>query len=250
MILNGRERNSSRSCIPRTSGDDPQDIARVLRISEYSPHERGWSLVIVILVQFVLVFPAQAGMILSSSPLVPFLPRIPRTSEDDPSITHQMDGDNKYSPHKRGWSQYKFWQYLSLFVFPAQAGMIPTGCLFAEHTLRIPRARGDDPISHFHLCKQHLYSPRKRGWSQKNWDLERILRVFPAQEGMILLVDQYVDEGKSIPRASGDDPTFLGRICFSGEYSPHKRGFFIVSDRQNDLILLYSKQEIKLRKYY
>ena len=180
MILNGRERNSSRSCIPRTSGDDPQDIARVLRISEYSPHERGWSLVIVILVQFVLVFPAQAGMILSSSPLVPFLPRIPRTSEDDPSITHQMDGDNKYSPHKRGWSQYKFWQYLSLFVFPAQAGMIPTGCLFAEHTLRIPRARGDDPISRSICGWGEKYSPRKRGWSYVFGTYMLFWWVFPA----------------------------------------------------------------------
>lgn len=77
----------------------------------------------------------------------------------------------------------------------------------------------------------------------------RIRYHFPAQAGMILISIRLLWNITSIPRASGDDPTFLGCICFSGEYSPHKRGFFIVSDRQNDLILLYSKQEIKLRKY-
>mgnify|MGYP004461691565 FL=1 len=50
-----------------------------------------------------------------------------------------------------------------------------------------------------------------------------------------------------IPRASGDDPGYVD--CYESliKYSPRKRGFFIVSDRQNGLILLYSKQEIKLK---
>ena len=124
MILNGRERNSSRSCIPRTSGDDPQDIARVLRISEYSPHERGWSLVIVILVQFVLVFPAQAGMIPIQILTIFVALCIPRVSGDDPGNVTFTNTSVKYSPRKRGWSPRDVSLQSIRYVFPAQAGMI------------------------------------------------------------------------------------------------------------------------------
>ena len=41
--------------------------------------------------------------------------------------------------------------------------MIPTGCLFAEHTLRIPRASGDDPSNGTAEAMANTYSPRKRG---------------------------------------------------------------------------------------
>mgnify|MGYP007091815889 FL=1 len=64
---------------------------------------------------------------------------------------------------------------------------------------------------------------------------------------MILFVALSPFTHVGIPHTGGGDPVDGVTMRDITMYSPRKRGFFIVSDRQNGLILLYSKQEIKLK---
>ena len=103
ILVKGMELSNGR-CIPRMSGDDPQDMWKIQILNPYSPHERGWSWRIRQEKYFCEVFPAWAGMILWIFLSIMEQMSIPRMSGDDPSLAISFSFSSKYSPHERGWS--------------------------------------------------------------------------------------------------------------------------------------------------
>ena len=82
--------------------------------------------------------------------------------------------------------------------------MIPGDGQKEQRLIRVPRIRGDDPVS--------------RG------DLVQVESVFPAYAGMIPISWTMTPDSLSVPRIRGDDPvsgipTFAQQVC-----SPHTRG--------------------------
>ena len=51
----------------------------------------------------------------------------------------------------------------NIFLFPAQAGVIPGFVALINHEIAVPRASGGDPIMDADVALNHDCSPRKRG---------------------------------------------------------------------------------------
>ena len=71
--------------ITRTCGDDPDISIRVCCNPLYYPHMRGWSWLYSVVLPFLPILPAHAGMILMSTKKSEMKLNITRTCGDDPS---------------------------------------------------------------------------------------------------------------------------------------------------------------------
>ena len=130
---------------PRVCGDVPQVIRVGPGASMFSPRMRGCSGLVLVKVFFRIVFPAYAGMFLSSSSMSHALSSFPCVCGDVPgrdtcartreafsprmrgcSFPHEVaHGGAKFSPRMRGCSAKGDWVGSILMVFPAYAGMFP-----------------------------------------------------------------------------------------------------------------------------
>ena len=126
MILKLIFRTFYSTGIPRMSGDDPSPYIEDIKWFLYSPHERGWSLILLEKNRNLPVFPAWAGMILAWKLGSWRIWSIPRMSGDDPHAKMIT------------WNNYN--------VFPAWAGMILIWMPCHGWNESIPRMSGDDPL--------------------------------------------------------------------------------------------------------
>ncbi len=150
--------------LPRASGDGPSNRAApsaTLHSSPrerdgpstslpmiWSPHssrrERGWSADRHPDGVRSRLFPARAGMVSRGGTAGPPARALPRASGDGPAGCAVRSPTPASSPHERGWSQSDDQRAGCRLLFPARAGMFPSG------SPRVPRCCGS--------------SPRERGW--------------------------------------------------------------------------------------
>ena len=109
-------------------------------------------------------------------------------------------------------------------VFPAQAGVFPTGTTAGRGSCSIPRASGGVPELTAPADSPEPYSPRKRGCSFPCKKFLSKKLVFPAQAGVFRGQAPCSWRICSIPRASGGVPASGYIIDQLLQYSPHKRG--------------------------
>ncbi len=225
MVLRTCSLSWSRRCVPRASGDGPDDDAAPLIDALCSPRERGWSDPEMADRAGGGVFPARAGMVPSRPHNRTSCPCVPRASGDGPVPVADIGDHLPCSPRERGWSKVAGLRYAYGWVFPARAGMVPRRRFPRLRPSCVPRASGDGPVR-LH-CEPLLEwcSPRERGWSPLPHCGCRRPLVFPARAGMVPVAVSSRAFCSCVPRASGDGPgAYLGRRGPNG-CSPRERGW-------------------------
>ena len=99
----GFDMNSSFS-FPRASGDVPMGPQIFSALGKFSPRERGCSSVVLAQAETGEVFPARAGMFLSTTPGRRYARSFPRASGDVPNVCARSRARVRFSPHERGCS--------------------------------------------------------------------------------------------------------------------------------------------------
>ena len=174
------------------------------------------------------VFPAHAGM-------------VPRTSDDETVM-------DAFSPPTRGWSLARHrcnkggrgflrprgdgptvtvGKLPHRTVFPAHAGMVQTGHVFAIRCLCFPRPRGDGPTHPLNALGFDSFSPPTRGWSPAHTQRARPTAVFPAHAGMVPHRSECRGTGRGFPRPRGDGPEAREDIAANMSVFPAHAGMVL-----------------------
>ena len=134
-----------RGSSPHTRGWSPRSrvIASEIRSS---PHTRGWSGDGVAQRVFVGVFPAYAGVVPGEGVQGGCGGGLPRIRGGGPAVHDENIIESWSSPHTRGWSPKIRLALIAVFVFPAYAGVVPTGRGQGRPFHRLPRIRGGGPF--------------------------------------------------------------------------------------------------------
>ena len=188
---------------PRARGDVPMDaitLASRVRFSPrtrgcsrvnftyhgptpFSPRTRGCSLDEQPIQLAREVFPAHAGMFRLGHTFVQFLHGFPRARGDVPSRWSERQKGKPFSPRTRGCSVGFQLPRKATTVFPAHAGMFPTGNTVTSGWNSFPRARGDVPAQALDLALWQRFSPRTRGCSDHADVLHAAACGFPRARG-------------------------------------------------------------------
>ncbi len=195
-----------RGRIPRTRGDGPRRGSGRSWPSRDSPHTRGWTRREHVFAEPLRGFPAHAGM----DPPTRWTRRstrgIPRTRGDGPHRGHGCGARGEDSPHTRGWTHANKERLVEEAGFPAHAGMDRAGTRGRCARARIPRTRGDGPLSGVCVLPDGSDSPHTRGWTSITADSASPTWGFPAHAGMDPLAVTRADRPRRIPRTRGDGP--------------------------------------------
>ncbi len=152
-------------------------------------------------------------------------PGFPRPRGDGPGTSSFQQNSYKVPPPTRGWS-------LDGLCFagigagsPAHAGMVPVYTPGSTVTFRVPRPRGDGPLTAPRGTRAGLVPPPTRGWSHAALpgDVER--RGSPAHAGMVPLGSHCPDERRWFPRPRGDGPRDRNPHAPGSEVPPPTRGW-------------------------
>ena len=154
-----------------------------------------------------------------------FVACFPRRRGDGPRGADPSRIRRAFSPQARGWTDARLHRIPGGEVFPAGAGMDPTGFTPRQPRGGFPRRRGDGPTGQEDGIIYHLFSPQARGWTRYTLLTKQLEQVFPAGAGM----DPYHHRGgvaeDSFPRRRGDGPAprriSIGQTLFS----PQARGW-------------------------
>ncbi len=225
MDPKANRRKRGRHGVPRASGDGP--AAGWLSITGYgcSPRERGWTETPERWRGRLTVFPARAGMDLTSAGDSVKLTGVPRASGDGPKVDSSGNKVDPCSPRERGWTWVQQPALSPAAVFPARAGMDPLTRTRPRLLSGVPRASGDGPTCGVGASADTRCSPRERGWTCKWLMKSSSVLVFPARAGMDLRIGGRYRVACCVPRASGDGPAPLGMVRGDGECSPRERGW-------------------------
>ena len=184
MFLRLTNREKSHTGFPRVRGDVPTKTRHPPPSKAFSPRARGCSFLPQGSKDAAEVFPACAGMF--PSYLVRTHPPrcFPRVRGDVPMRIGPCDVGDAFSPRTRGCSYRCGFGRFDEPVFPACAGMFPTGTPPGTPATRFPRVRGDVPEWTGVKKGGRRFSPRARGCSPQGGELLTIEPVFPACAGM------------------------------------------------------------------
>ncbi len=198
--------NSSSEPCPRTRGDGPVKAAVVRRERRAPPHTRGWTPVKRAPVTSALGSPAHAGMDPTRVTLFRSTARLPRTRGDGPGLLAPGQWNASAPPHTRGWTPHVLGAALAEVGSPAHAGMDPQALPTRRRESRLPRTRGDGPLTtHAALCG-HVAPPHTRGWTPIGFIYFHDRNGSPAHAGMDRLSNSARRWSRWLPRTRGDGP--------------------------------------------
>ena len=146
------------------------------------------------------------------------------------------------SPRKRGCFCWSCSSFFSGFVFPAQAGVFPTGLILIRLEERLPRASGGVSFYASQKTPAGLSSPRKRGCFRIRTYASSEIDVFPAQAGVFLTAIGDLLGPARLPRASGGVSDGWVDFYYNEGSSPRKRGCFRSPDRRLRKIFVFPAQ--------
>ena len=237
-------------CFPRIRGDVPLASAPTNQYTSFSPHTRGCSFIIIAITPDDAVFPAYAGMFLTT-----------RLWRRRPVGFPRIRGDVPV----RHWGFRECRQ-----VFPAYAGMFlsPFGKTLVSDSF--PRIRGDVPMLRLRLCVLSRFSPHTRGCSLCDLGDHRNQHVFPAYAGMFRRSAESPGGLRGFPRIRGDvPPVSPGRAAAAGfprirgdvpgakifggfqpRFSPHTRGCSVNLNPQAAGALVFPAYAGMFRKFF
>ena len=211
--------------LPRARGDGPSAHASCSLTCSASPRTRGWTVRRSPHRSARRGFPAHAGMDPSVVGALGALTRLPRARGDGPRQREGVRMVIGASPRTRGWTHSAVLGTGGAGGFPAHAGMDPGRTTAGRLGYRLPRARGDGPVSFVSSMCRIVASPRTRGWTQGSSQMSQYVKGFPAHAGM--------DRGRpcggrqpaGLPRARGDGPESASAVDRRAWASPRTRGW-------------------------
>ena len=109
--------------------------------------------------------------------------------------------------------------------FPAHAGWTHSEGAAKVRGRRLPRTRGDEPVSAEYLRKHDPASPHTRGWTVRSAAAAEPDEGFPAHAGMDPRISSSARSGARLPRTRGDGPGQPSRPRSTPGASPHTRGW-------------------------
>ena len=190
-----------------------------------SPHTRGWTPDGTQDWALAIGFPAHAGMDPARGPYGPLSAGLPRTRGDGPGSVGGGPALATASPHTRGWTLICCACQARSRGFPAHAGMDPTPERWEPSCTRLPRTRGDGPVSISRHDRRAGASPHTRGWTRGRRGHGRVFRGFPAHAGMDPRPRRPAPGPARLPRTRGDGPARSASQVAPDPASPHTRGW-------------------------
>ncbi len=170
--------------VPRLRGDGPVRSSNLAKDLPCSPPTRGWTGGYLVDGHLDPVFPAYAGMDRGTGYRCPIQARVPRLRGDGPQ---GVKGEGRFgacSPPTRGWTGGGRAEDGQRAVFPAYAGMDRRLDARRVTLPRVPRLRGDGPVTLPGLPFVVVCSPPTRGWTSREPRRPGRSGVFPAYAGM------------------------------------------------------------------
>ena len=169
---------------PRIRGDVPRARMPRFGVGEFSPHTRGCSSCLILLIPKKLVFPAHAGMFRSWRCAQCLRRGFPRTRGDVPNRGFFRHKWARFSPHTRGCSVLFDQVHFLEVVFLAHAGMFLSRISVILRPSCFPRICGDVPHQPRSGGKRCRFSPHTRGCSASGCHVSPFDLVFPAYAGI------------------------------------------------------------------
>ena len=232
--------------LPRTRGDGPAPPSVVRGGHVASPHTRGWTRggaggdgVVGGFPAHAGMdphrgaterasregFPAHAGMDRHATRPSRSRRRLPRTRGDGPVPHVTAAAVEEASPHTRGWTVDRVAGFVRQVGFPAHAGMDPERTWASASCPRLPRTRGDGPLSRSRCARITMASPHTRGWTLGGRPDPVRAVGFPAHAGMDPACTPRTRGRGWLPRTRGDGPASRSTTRFTAKASPHTRGW-------------------------
>ena len=192
--------------LPRERGDGPAVSIFSEAPSWPPPRARGWTVSAATFRASDRASPASAGMDPRQKKADGKRYRLPRERGDGPPMGDRRAPGSEPPPRARGWTHLMRQQPQEPRASPASAGMDPGDPGPAGGSLRLPRERGDGPISGFPSASVSRPPPRARGWTAWHADDQAAAHASPASAGM----DRPTTAGglavAGLPRERGDGP--------------------------------------------
>ena len=131
----------------------------------------------------------------------------------------------RVAPLTRGWTQHPGARRLPGPGCPAHAGMDPACSRVMLPLVRLPRSRGDGPVSLAKPTPGTLVAPLTRGWTQARGPSDSEWIGCPAHAGMDPAHRRLACQGTWLPRSRGDGPLLLHDLCGGRWVAPLTRGW-------------------------
>jgi len=187
-------------------GDRPRDASKCQRQQLFTPHARGSTACKDFERRTSMVYPACAGIDLSSSQYANVSCSLPRMRGDRPFVFQVCQCVVKFTPHARGSTVITCSTYHSCVVYPACAG-IDLSSLSAQLELNcLPRMRGDRPFLANQSLWMFLFTPHARGSTSRSCLTPSERQVYPACAGIDRDTDSIAEYLTRLPRMRGDRP--------------------------------------------
>ena len=209
-------------------GDRPTWVWIPKQGSSFTPHARGSTFGLGLIVVYVLVYPACAGIDLLFSVILPIrdgLPRmrgdrpirpclhglrrsLPRMRGDRPQLVQSLQVRRTFTPHARGSTGLQVRPTGIWFVYPACAGIDRTLAGALSKAQRLPRMRGDRPRLLNGTRSFLLFTPHARGSTHFLYRNRANCLVYPACAGIDPRFASASSYFLSLPRMRGDRPVW------------------------------------------
>ncbi len=129
-----------------------------------------------------------------------------------------------FTPHARGSTRATKSHRKPLSVYPACAGIDPGLRCFVRAPSRLPRMRGDRPMSSSQSGLPRWFTPHARGSTLGLGVLFVPLHVYPACAGIDRTRTARTSGATSLPRMRGDRPLLSVCAACHNRFTPHARG--------------------------
>ena len=165
-------------------GDRPTEVEIELADGTFTPHARGSTWLLILLVIANYVYPACAGIDLYGDVLTWRQASLPRMRGDRPCYSIMECHGRKFTPHARGSTVPAALRGRSQRVYPACAGIDHKAPSLVPAPPRLPRMRGDRPSPGAMWEPRLQFTPHARGSTLKSVLKSKLTRVYPACAGI------------------------------------------------------------------
>jgi len=200
---------STKDGLPRMRGDRPLLSLHFLYSSPFTPHARGSTSASRGLHRNMPVYPACAGIDRTQMHPGAGVCRLPRMRGDRPPMARIAFSTKKFTPHARGSTARLSISIFRLTVYPACAGIDLKMKLYQLFAKRLPRMRGDRPVTMFAKVVGGGFTPHARGSTQQESILKSWQDVYPACAGIDLRRPNSSCWPNGLPRMRGDRPRMV-----------------------------------------
>ena len=174
----------------------------------FTPHARGSTQVGWEFQVWNGVYPACAGIDLVRIRSIVVTLSLPRMRGDRPQTQFDILELEPFTPHARGSTPKRSCTEMTGRVYPACAGIDPTGQRLSPILPRLPRMRGDRPVGRLLELFFQWFTPHARGSTLRPAPPCSRNSVYPACAGIDLLPALVSPSFLCLPRMRGDRPHY------------------------------------------